>query len=80
MHFVPVHLHRWYRDELGTRRGDFPISEAIGDSTLSLPLSAAMTLDDTRDVIAAVRKIAMHYRASAPVVAGWSAGELREAA
>jgi dTDP-4-amino-4,6-dideoxygalactose transaminase len=81
VHFVPVHLHRWYRENLGYQRGQFPIAEAVGDSTLSLPLSAAMTMDDARDVITAVRKIAERFRVSAPVVNGWSADdELREAA
>jgi dTDP-4-amino-4,6-dideoxygalactose transaminase len=62
IHFVPLHLHRWYRENLGTRRGDFPVAEAIGDTTLSLPLSPAMTEEDGADVIAAVRKVAMRYR------------------
>jgi chemotaxis protein CheX len=46
-----VHLHRWYRSHLGTGRGDFPVAEAIGDSTVSLPLSASMNEDDVRDVL-----------------------------
>ena len=61
IHFVPLHLHRWYRDALGTRRGDFPAAEAIGDTTLSLPLSASMSAGDTADVIAAVDKVAARY-------------------
>jgi dTDP-4-amino-4,6-dideoxygalactose transaminase len=80
VHFTPVHLHRWYRGALGSRRGDFPVAEAIGDTTLSLPLSAAMTLDDARDVISAMRKIAAHHRSPAPVVSGWSPEPEREAA
>jgi dTDP-4-amino-4,6-dideoxygalactose transaminase len=80
IHFVPVHLHRWHRENTGTARGDFPAAEAIGDTTVSLPLSAAMTAEDTQDVIAAVQKIAAHYGNHTATVAGWQSEELREAA
>lgn len=80
VHFVPVHLHRWYRHALGTKRGDFPVAEAIGDSTLSLPLSAAMTDDDAHDVVAAVRKVIARYRRTGSLVEGWRGKTDREAA
>ena len=80
IHFVPVHLHRWYAKEYGTRRGDFPVAEAIGDTTVSLPLSAAMTPADAQDVVRAVHKVARRYRRRAAAVAGWTADEMREAA
>lgn len=62
VHFSPVHLHRWYREALGSKRGDFPMAEAIGDTTVSLPMSAAMTEEDAHDVIRAMEKIAARYR------------------
>jgi len=81
IHFVPVHLHRWYRQHLGTGRGDFPVAEAIGDTTLSLPLAASMSAEDARDVVAAVRKLVRRFLVAEPVVAGWSAnGEVEAAA
>jgi dTDP-4-amino-4,6-dideoxygalactose transaminase len=42
LHFRPVHLHQYYQERFGFSRGMFPISESVYDSTLSLPLSAAM--------------------------------------
>lgn len=80
IHFVPLHLHRWHREHHGTSRGDFPVAEAIGDTTVSLPLSAAMTAEDTKDVIDAVKKIAAHYRSNPVAVPGWRVAEHREAA
>ena len=61
IHFVPVHLHRFYQNTYGYRRGDFPEAERIGDRTVSLPLSASMDEDDALDVVTAVRKVALHY-------------------
>jgi dTDP-4-amino-4,6-dideoxygalactose transaminase len=80
IHFVPLHLHRWYANRLGTRRGDFPVAEAIGDTTVSLPLSAAMTLADAQDVIHAVRKVVRRYRRRAVGVNGWNPESIQEAA
>ncbi|MBK7369740.1 MAG: DegT/DnrJ/EryC1/StrS aminotransferase family protein [Candidatus Eisenbacteria bacterium] len=80
IHFVPLHLHRWHREHHGTGRGDFPVAEAIGDTTVSLPLSAAMNAEDTKDVIDAVKKIAAHYRSNPVAVPGWRVAEHREAA
>ena len=43
VHFRAVHLHPYYQDRFGFRRGMFPIAESVSDTTLSLPLSAVMT-------------------------------------
>jgi dTDP-4-amino-4,6-dideoxygalactose transaminase len=61
IHFVPVHVHRYYAERFGYRRGDCPEAELIGDRTISLPLSAGMSEADASDVIAAVRKVAGRY-------------------
>ena len=54
MHYRPVHLHPWYRERFGHREGDFPNAEAIGQATLSLPLSPALTDADVADVVEAM--------------------------
>jgi dTDP-4-amino-4,6-dideoxygalactose transaminase len=43
VHFAALHLHQYYVERFGYRRGMFPIAEAISDRTLSLPLSSGMT-------------------------------------
>jgi dTDP-4-amino-4,6-dideoxygalactose transaminase len=57
VHYIPAHLHPFYRKTFGWKKGDFPNAESIGQSTLSLPLSPALNDRDTRDVIKAFRKI-----------------------
>jgi dTDP-4-amino-4,6-dideoxygalactose transaminase len=58
VHFIALHLHRFYRERLGTKRGDFPNAEWISDRTVSLPLSPKLSDEDVEDVIAAVLRIA----------------------
>ena len=42
VHFLPVHLHTFYRDGWGYGEGDFPVAEAAAGSLLSLPLWPGM--------------------------------------
>ena len=55
VHYTALHLHPYYAQQYGYRRGDFPNAEAVGATTLSLPLSAKLTDEDVHDVIEAVR-------------------------
>jgi UDP-4-amino-4,6-dideoxy-N-acetyl-beta-L-altrosamine transaminase len=62
VHFIPVHLHPYYRDTYGFRRGDFPNAEYAFDRVISLPLFPKMNDEDVKDVIDAVRKIVEYYK------------------
>lgn len=42
-YFTPIHLQPFYRDNFGYKRGDFPVTEYLGDVTLALPFSGVMT-------------------------------------
>jgi dTDP-4-amino-4,6-dideoxygalactose transaminase len=55
VHFIPVHLHPYYREKFGYRHGDLKQAEYLYDRIISLPLYPAMTEDDVHDVIRAVR-------------------------
>ena len=57
VHFIPVHLHPYYRDAFGFKRGDYPVAEDAYDRLVSLPIYPRMTDDDVKDVIAAVLDI-----------------------
>jgi len=63
VHFIPIHLHPYYRDRFSFRAGDFPNSEYVYEREISLPIYPRMTDSDVDDVIAAVRKVAQHYAA-----------------
>jgi dTDP-4-amino-4,6-dideoxygalactose transaminase len=57
VHFIPVHLHPFYRDTYGFKRGDYPVAEDAYDRLVSLPIYPRMTDEDVADVIAAVKGI-----------------------
>lgn len=57
VHFIPLHLHPFYRKHLGYMEGDFPVAENIYHRTVSLPLYPKMTYRDLEDVIDAVKDI-----------------------
>lgn len=62
VHFIPLHLHPYYRDTLGCRPEDFPNASAVFKRIVSLPVYPRMTDADVQDVIEAVRKIVGQYR------------------
>lgn len=62
VHFIPVHLHKYYRETFGYKLGDFPVVEKIGLNIFSLPIYPAMNSQDTDDVIQAVIKLLKYYR------------------
>ena len=57
VHFIPLHLHPYYRDVCGYRPEDLPTATAMFDRIVSLPVFPGMTDEDVDDVIAAVRRV-----------------------
>jgi UDP-4-amino-4,6-dideoxy-N-acetyl-beta-L-altrosamine transaminase len=62
VHFIPVHLHPYYRQRFGYQRGDFPAAERIYDRIVSLPLYPKLTEADVKDVTTAVSKVIRAHR------------------
>ncbi len=62
VHFTALHLHKYYRETFGYKKGDFPNAEWIGDRTISLPFYPHMSKKDVADTIRAVEKIVQFYR------------------
>lgn len=62
VHFRAVHLHPYYMETFGFRRGDFPHAEYYSDRAISLPLYPRMSNADADDVVAAVRTVIARFR------------------
>ncbi len=56
VHYVPVHLHPYYQETYGCRRGDYPLSEAYYEECLTLPVYPKMRPDDVRYVVDALTR------------------------
>lgn len=61
IHFISLHLHKYYKETFGYHRDDFPEAAYISERTISLPLSAKLTDQDVDDVITALRKVLKRY-------------------
>lgn len=63
VHYIPIHLHPYYRNQFGTRPGDCPVAESAYEELISLPIFPSMTDDDVQMVIEQVRRVTeRHYK------------------
>jgi dTDP-4-amino-4,6-dideoxygalactose transaminase len=58
VHFIPLHVHPYYRERYALRPQDFPNAWGAYERIVSLPIYAKMSDDDVRHVVDAVRGIA----------------------
>ena len=56
VNFRAVHLLSYYRQNYGYKRGNFPVAEEIGDSTITLPLYPKLTAEEIGYVIEGVKE------------------------
>ena len=57
VHFIPLHRHSYYRDQVLTGKESFPIADQIFEKILSLPMFPGMSDEDLTDVCTAVNQI-----------------------
>ncbi len=62
VHFIPLHLHPFYRDTWGYRAEEFPVASRAFHRMVSLPLYSRMSDTDIQRTIEAVREIVLEAR------------------
>ena len=62
VHFIPAHLHPYYRKRFGFKPSDFPVATKLYKQSLSLPIYPAMKDEDVSYIIQAVKEIAKKYK------------------
>lgn len=62
VHFIPLHMHVYYRDRYGLTPEAFPVASREYARTVSLPIYSRMTDADVLDVIEAVHAVIDRYR------------------
>ncbi len=60
VHFRAVHLHKYYRESMGMRRGMLPHTEWNSDRICSLPLFPDMHAGDVDRVVDAIEEVIVH--------------------
>ena len=60
VHFIPLHIQPYWRDEYKLKEDDFPNALAYYKLAVSLPLYTKMTNDDQTRVINAIKKILLN--------------------
>ena len=62
VHFIPIHVHPYYRDKYGYAPDDFPVAYASFCRMFSLPLHPQLSDQDVADVIEAVLDVVRAHR------------------
>lgn len=55
VHYIPVHTHPYY-ENIGFRKGDFPIAENYYESAISIPMFQGLTIEMQDKVIEIIKK------------------------
>lgn len=63
VHWMPLHLHPYYRETYGYGPGLFPVAEAAWEELVSLPLFPGMTEAELAEVVAAIAEIRVQHGA-----------------
>ncbi len=62
VHFIPIHIHPYYRERYGYQPEDFPVTWQNYPRLVSLPLHPGLGEQDVADVIEAVSDVAEQFR------------------
>lgn len=68
VHFIPLHLHPYYRQTYGYKPSDFPVAFKEFQRVISLPIYSKMSDEDVTDVIQAVLDLVHEHRLQKVVV------------
>lgn len=55
-YFLPIHLQPYIAEQFGYRKGDYPVTEALGEHGLALPFSSVMSEEQVEQVCEGIRK------------------------
>ncbi|TYP52406.1 DegT/DnrJ/EryC1/StrS family aminotransferase [Thermosediminibacter litoriperuensis] len=62
VHFIPIHIHPYYKNKYGFKENDFPVAYNNYLRMISLPLNPGLSDQDVADVIEAVLDVIRLYK------------------
>lgn len=63
VHYLPVHMHPFYRDKYGYKPEDCPVAADAFSRMLTLPLHPGLSGQDVQDVVEAVQDVVRTFQA-----------------
>ncbi|MBN2219284.1 MAG: DegT/DnrJ/EryC1/StrS family aminotransferase, partial [Kosmotogaceae bacterium] len=57
VHYIPVHLQPYYRNNYGFKKGDYPNAEHYYEHELSIPMYPKMTDEEANYVIESIKSL-----------------------
>ena len=57
VHYIPVHLHPFFRERFGYQNGECPVAEDAYEHIISLPIFPAMTDKDISYVVRTICEV-----------------------
>ena len=62
VHYHPIHLHKFYRDTLGHKKGGFPIAETIAENVFTLPLLPQLPAGKSKWIAEKTREVLLQFQ------------------
>ena len=62
VHWMPLHMHPYYRDTYGYKANDFPVSARLFQEIISLPIYPGLTEEEVERICEAIKGIITHHR------------------
>ena len=56
IHYIPVHLQPYYKENVGTKEGDFPVMEDYYAKCLSIPMFHSLSVEEQDYVISKIKE------------------------
>lgn len=60
VHYIPIHLHPFYRSRFNTAPGDCPVAEKAYEQILSLPLYPGLSPTDICDIVSSIKDFCLN--------------------
>ena len=61
VHYIPVHLHPYYRERFGYQGGECPVAEKAYEQVISLPIFPGISERNIADVINTITQLTKYY-------------------
>lgn len=62
IHYLPLHMHKYFKDNFKYKYEDFPVSESLYERIITLPLYQKMTPEEVNRVIDTIMEVINKYK------------------